>query len=152
MPCTETPRNRLIHSRRQRNFERTPRELQCSHRAPTSTTGSRRPPCVDELSVLAKNARTKRYDRKQTKMSRTHVDIHIRLYMYVYMYIQPYVVTQALRYPRQTMVRLIPRRIALIFSLMGLGSPIARRLPSKFVGSRFHPLIDGVRRREVPLK
>ena len=52
--------NRLIHSRRQKSFERTPRELQCSDRALTSTTGSGRPSCVDVLSVLAKCARAKR--------------------------------------------------------------------------------------------
>ena len=37
---------------------RTPRELQCSDRAQTLTTGSGRPSYVDVLSVLAKIART----------------------------------------------------------------------------------------------
>ena len=55
------PGNRLIHSRREKDFECTPRELQCSDRAQTSTTGSGRPSCVDVLSVLADSARTKRY-------------------------------------------------------------------------------------------
>ena len=59
--------NRLIHSRRKRNFERTPRELQRSDRAPTSTTGSGRPSCVDVHSGLAKSACTKRYYPKQTE-------------------------------------------------------------------------------------
>ena len=57
--CTETPGNRLIYSRRKQIFECTPRELQCSDRAQTSTTGSGRPSCVEVLSVLAKSARTK---------------------------------------------------------------------------------------------
>ena len=43
----------------EKNFERTPRELQCSDQAQTSTTGSGRPSCVEVLSVLAKSARTK---------------------------------------------------------------------------------------------
>ena len=41
------PGNRLIHSQREKIFESPPRELQCSDRAQTSTTGSRRPSCVD---------------------------------------------------------------------------------------------------------
>ena len=53
------PGNRIIHSRR-KNFERTPRELQCSDRAQTSTTGCGRPSCVDGLGVLAKSARSNR--------------------------------------------------------------------------------------------
>ena len=44
---TETPGNRLIHSRKKKNFGRPPRELQCSDRAQTSTTGSGRPSCID---------------------------------------------------------------------------------------------------------
>ena len=47
MRCTETPENRLIHSRKKKNFERPPRELQCLDRAHTSTRGSGRPSCVD---------------------------------------------------------------------------------------------------------
>ena len=43
---TETPGNRLTHSRNKTNFERPPRELQCSNRAQT-LTGSRRSSCVD---------------------------------------------------------------------------------------------------------
>ena len=56
------PGNRLIHSQRKKNFESPPRELQCSDRAQTSTTGYRRPSCVDVVIVffLAKSARTKR--------------------------------------------------------------------------------------------
>ena len=75
MRCTETPGNRLIHSRRDKNVERTPRELRCSDRAQTSATGSGRPSCVDVLSVLAESARTKRYDPKQTKKSQIYVYI-----------------------------------------------------------------------------
>ena len=41
------PGNRLIHSRREKDFECTPRELQCSDRAQTSTTGSGRASCID---------------------------------------------------------------------------------------------------------
>ena len=44
---TETPGNRLIHSRKKKNFGRPPRELQCSDRAQTSTTGSGQPSCID---------------------------------------------------------------------------------------------------------
>ena len=44
---TETPGNRLIHSRKKKNFGRPPRELQCSDRAQTSTTGSGRLSCID---------------------------------------------------------------------------------------------------------
>ena len=44
---TETPGNRLIHSRKKKNFGRPPRELQCSDRAQTSTTGSGRASCID---------------------------------------------------------------------------------------------------------
>ena len=64
----------------EKNFESTPRELLCSDRAQTSTTGSGRPSCVDELRNLAKSARTKRYDpktdEKQTEKS------HIYTYTY----------------------------------------------------------------------
>ena len=52
------PGNRLIHSRREKDFECTPRELQCSDRAQTSTTGPGQSSCVDILSVVAKSART----------------------------------------------------------------------------------------------
>ena len=45
---------------KKQNFERPSRELQCSDRAQTSTTGSGRPSCVDVVLVLAKSARTKR--------------------------------------------------------------------------------------------
>ena len=44
---TETPGNRLIHSRKKKNFGRPPRELQCSDRAQTSTKGSGRASCID---------------------------------------------------------------------------------------------------------
>ena len=44
---TETPGNRLIHSQKKKNFGRPPRELQCSDRAQTSTTGSGRASCID---------------------------------------------------------------------------------------------------------
>ena len=44
---TETPGNRLIHSRKKKYFGRPPRELQCSDRAQTSTTGSGRASCID---------------------------------------------------------------------------------------------------------
>ena len=47
MRFTETPGNRLIHSRKKKNFGRPPRELQCSDRAQTSTTGSGRASCID---------------------------------------------------------------------------------------------------------
>ena len=48
---TETPGYRLIHSRKKKNFGRPPRELQCSDRAQTSTTGSRRASCIDVVVV-----------------------------------------------------------------------------------------------------
>ena len=44
---TETPGNCLIHSRKKKNFGRPPRELQCSDRAQTSTTGSGRASCIE---------------------------------------------------------------------------------------------------------
>ena len=53
----------------EKNFASPPRELQCSDRAQTLTTGSGRPSCVDVRSVSAKSARAKRYDRKPTKKS-----------------------------------------------------------------------------------
>ena len=74
--CTETPGNRLIHSRRKKNFERRPRELQCSDRAQTLTTGSGRSSYVDTLRGLAKSARAKGYDPKQTR------------FLHIYAYIQ----------------------------------------------------------------
>ena len=46
-PHGENPGNRLIHSRKKKNFGRPPRELQCSDRAQTSTTGSGRASCID---------------------------------------------------------------------------------------------------------
>ena len=55
--------------------ESAPRELQCSDRAQTSTTGSEWPFCVDVLSVLAKSARTKTCDPKLTKKSKIYVYI-----------------------------------------------------------------------------
>ena len=55
------PGNRINHSRKKKNFEHPPRELQCSDRAQTSTTGSGRPYCVDvDSGGWAKSARTKR--------------------------------------------------------------------------------------------
>ena len=72
----ESPGDRLIHSRRKKNFELTPRALQDSDEAQTSTTVSGRPSRVDPLRVLAKSARTKRNDRKKTKIS--------QIYVYVY--------------------------------------------------------------------
>ena len=66
-PRAEIPGNRLLYSRRKKNCERTPREQQCSDRAQTLTTGSGRPSCVDVINVLVISARTKRYDRIQTK-------------------------------------------------------------------------------------
>ena len=52
MGCTETRSTPTG-----KTFERIPRELQSSDRAQTSSTGSGRPSCVDELSALAKSAR-----------------------------------------------------------------------------------------------
>ena len=49
---------------KKKSFKSTPRELQCSDRAQTSTSGPGRPSCVDVLCVLAKSARTKRCDPK----------------------------------------------------------------------------------------
>ena len=59
----------------EKNVELTPRELQCLDRAHTSTTGSERPFFVDALNVLARNARTKRYDLNET--------IFLRIYVYI---------------------------------------------------------------------
>ena len=68
-PHTEKPRKSSYPLPKKKNFDRPPRELQCSDRAQTSTTGSGRPSCVDIYSfrVLAKSARTKRQVPKQTK-------------------------------------------------------------------------------------
>ena len=64
-----------------KNVGSTPRELQCSDRAQTSTTGFGRPSCVDVLinNPLAKSARTKRYDPKQTKTYQIYVFIYTSL-------------------------------------------------------------------------
>ena len=59
-PHTEKPGKSSYPLPSKKNFEGTPRELQCSDRAQTSNTGSGRPSCVDVLSGLAKSARTKR--------------------------------------------------------------------------------------------
>ena len=67
-------------------LESTPRVLQCSDRAYTSTTGSGRPSCVN--SLLTKSARTKREVRKRTKISQ----------IYVYIYSHRYVVRTRTRY------------------------------------------------------
>ena len=64
---TETPGNRLIHSRRKKNIERLPRAPECTDRVQTSTKVSGRPSRVDLPSVLSKSARTTRYVRKQMK-------------------------------------------------------------------------------------
>ena len=61
------PGNRLTHSRKKEKNERPPRELQCSDRAQTSTTGSGRPSCVDVvlwfwLKVLV---RTDEFENRQ---------------------------------------------------------------------------------------
>ena len=70
-PHKETQGNNSIHSPRKKNLERTPREIQCLDRTQTSTTQ-----CPDDLpmstpllSVLSKSAHTRRFDRKQTKIS-----------------------------------------------------------------------------------
>ena len=46
-PHTEKPGKSSYLLPKKKNFERMPRELQCSDRAQTSTTGSGRPSCVD---------------------------------------------------------------------------------------------------------
>ena len=51
------------------HFERLPHELLCSDGAQTSTNVSGRAFRVGVLSVLPESARTKRYVRKETKMS-----------------------------------------------------------------------------------
>ena len=60
-PYTEKPGKSSYPLPPEKNFESTPRELQSSDRAQTSTTGSGRPSSVDVLSVLAKIARTNTY-------------------------------------------------------------------------------------------
>ena len=69
-PRTDKPGKSYYPLPPEKNFERTSRELQCSDRAQTSTTGSGRSSCVDVRSVLAKSARTKRYYPKQTNVSK----------------------------------------------------------------------------------
>ena len=44
---TQKPREKLLSTRWKNNVKRTPRELQCSDRAQTSTTGSGRLSCID---------------------------------------------------------------------------------------------------------
>ena len=68
-PHTEKPGKSSYPCPPGKNFESTPRELQCSDRAETSTTGSGRPSGDDVLRVLAKSARTKRYDPKTDENS-----------------------------------------------------------------------------------
>ena len=72
-PHTEKPGKSSCPLPPEKNFESTPRELQCSDRAQTSTTGPGRRSCVDVLGVLAKSVRTKRYDPKQKKISQIYV-------------------------------------------------------------------------------
>ena len=57
-PEKENPGNRLIHTRRKKNFERTPRTTHWTDWAQTWTTVSRRPSSVDLPSVCANGART----------------------------------------------------------------------------------------------
>ena len=64
----------FIHCQR-KNFESPPRELQCSDRAQTSTTGSGRPSYVDVVLGFSLSARTKRLVPKQTKISPIYVYI-----------------------------------------------------------------------------
>ena len=51
-PHTEKPGKSSYPLPAEKNFERTPLELQCSDRGQTSTTESGRPSCVDVLSVF----------------------------------------------------------------------------------------------------
>ena len=77
---TETPGNRLIHSQKKKNFERPPRELQCSDRAQTSTTGSGRASCIDVvlgfwLKVLVRRDMFENR-RKNHNYTYTYLELH----------------------------------------------------------------------------
>ena len=90
---TETPGNRLIHSRKKKNFGRPPRELQCSDRAQTSTTGSGQPSCIDVvlgfwLKVLVRRDkfenRRKNHNYTYTYMYEACIDYSIPgIFLYV---------------------------------------------------------------------
>ena len=64
----------------EKNFERTPLELQCSDRGQTSTTESGRPSCVDVLSVFGNKCSYEEiWSKKDEKITniRTHSNIHL---------------------------------------------------------------------------
>ena len=72
------PGNRLIHSRKKKNFGRPPRELQRSDRAQTSTTGSGRVSCIDVvlrfwLKVLV---RRDKFENRRKNHNYTYTYIH----------------------------------------------------------------------------
>ena len=73
------PGNCLIHSQRKKNFERLPRERQCSDRARTSTNVSGRASRVGVLGVLPKSACTNGYLRKKTNVSQLYIYIYYNL-------------------------------------------------------------------------
>ena len=75
--CRETREIVLSTPVGKKNFERLPRELQCSDRAQTSTNVSGRASCVGVLSVLPKVIL--RRDMFQRRRNFTIIDIHTRL-------------------------------------------------------------------------
>ena len=77
-PHTEEPRKSSYPLPAEKNFEIPPRDLQCSDRAQTSTTGSGQPYCVDvvlgfRLKVLV------RRDKFENRRKLTNIRIHTRL-------------------------------------------------------------------------
>ena len=77
-PHTEKPGKSSYPLPKKKNFERPPRDLQCSDRAQTSTTGSGQPYCVDvvlgfRLKVLV------RRDKFENRRKLTNIRIHTRL-------------------------------------------------------------------------
>ena len=73
--CRETREIVLSTPVGKKNFERLPRELQCSDRAQTSTNMSGRASRVGVLSVSPKSAHAKRYVRKKTNFLQLYICI-----------------------------------------------------------------------------
>ena len=77
----ERTREIALSTPEKKNFERPPRELQCSDRAQTSTTGSERPSCVDVVTGFYLKVLVRR--DKFENIRKFHK--HTYIYMYIYM-------------------------------------------------------------------
>ena len=75
---TQKPREKLLSTRWKNNVKRTPRELQCSDRAQTSTTGSGRLSCVEKYVAFWLQVRVRRdmiANRRKIHNIRVHISI-----------------------------------------------------------------------------